>query len=157
MFQADHFKIKLLNQLASCIANLINFNIDLFIHHGLNSADWMWLTMTELCFCRNHFMQLVFGAIVLLGNATLAMDVLPVLTIFEPDGNHILWPIIFLFINLGFYQLSCTTNPGEITKDNVDSYLAVYKADNLLYKPGAQCQTCKIVKPARSKHCSKCW
>ena len=52
----------------------------------------------------------------LLGNATLAMDVLPVLTIFEPDANHTWRPIFLLFINLGLYHLCCASDPGVVSR-----------------------------------------
>lgn len=107
-------------------------------------------------YTRNHMMQLVFAGLVLLGNAVVAVDVLPLLYMFEPDTQHIYWPMALCFTNLAFYQLSCRTDAGQITKNNVDALVTVYKADGVLYKEGAQCRTCNIVKPARSKHCSLC-
>ncbi|XP_076451430.1 palmitoyltransferase ZDHHC4-like [Babylonia areolata] len=109
-----------------------------------------------LFYTRNRVMQLVFGTLMFLGYVTLVVDVLPVLTIFEPDNNHIFWPIFLLSINLVFYHLSCTADPGEVTRHNVDFLVGVYKVDDVFYKPGSQCATCKLAKPARSKHCSFC-
>jgi hypothetical protein len=131
-----------------------------FVISETTSCRWCLLFQKPLhaggvCCFRNHFMQVVFGSLVMLGHAVLIIDILPVLTLFETDGNHTLVPLTLLFTNLLFYQLSCTSNPGEITKHNVDALLTVYKADDFLYKPDVQCRTCKITKPARSKHCSK--
>ncbi|KAJ3447861.1 palmitoyltransferase swf1 [Anaeramoeba flamelloides] len=43
------------------------------------------------------------------------------------------------------------TDPGIITKDNVEDHISRYPYDNQLYYP-TECRTCKMQKPARSKH-----
>ncbi|XP_059156531.1 palmitoyltransferase ZDHHC4-like [Physella acuta] len=105
---------------------------------------------------RNHVMQLVFGLLVLGGNFILILDVLPLLYIFEPETNHILLPLVLLFTNAAAFHLSCTANPGHITPSNAAIYASLYKADGTMYTTGVECQTCRLVKPARSKHCRVC-
>ena len=100
-------------------------------------------------------MQVVFGAGVLLGHASLAVDVLPILIIFHPETSHILLSIILVFVNLAFYHLSCTSDPGVVSKLNVDTLLNVYKADGTLYKGDTHCRTCDHLKVPRSQHCSE--
>lgn len=53
------------------------------------------------------------------------------------------------------YYMACSADPGIITHDNLQKHLDYYKYDGLIYKPKT-CITCKMQKPARSKHCSMC-
>ncbi|KAI9499326.1 DHHC palmitoyltransferase-domain-containing protein [Zychaea mexicana] len=53
------------------------------------------------------------------------------------------------------YYFACATDPGIVTKDNIQQFLDHYQYDGLLYEP-KDCTTCHIPKPARSKHCSMC-
>ena len=48
------------------------------------------------------------------------------------------------------------SNPGKITKENVKEICEKYDYDNIMYIKDKMCKTCKIPKPARSKHCSLC-
>ncbi|XP_005092976.1 palmitoyltransferase ZDHHC4 [Aplysia californica] len=105
---------------------------------------------------RNHVMQFMFGILVVGGNVILMMDVMPLLYIFEPEENHMFLPMVFLFVNLAAFHLSCATDPGHITSSNVAMLASLYKADGIMFKAGSQCSTCKLAKPARSKHCSIC-
>lgn len=50
------------------------------------------------------------------------------------------------------FLATAKSNPGIVTPNNVDACLNAYPFDNVLYT-SRMCETCKIIKPARSKHC----
>lgn len=62
------------------------------------------------------------------------------------------------FMILGYisFLLACWTNPGIIKKSNLKSALNKFEYDGVMFKKNNECSTCRIPKPARSKHCSLC-
>mmetsp|Transcript_73470 Transcript_73470/g.192680 ORF Transcript_73470/g.192680 Transcript_73470/m.192680 type:complete len:390 (-) Transcript_73470:47-1216(-) len=50
---------------------------------------------------------------------------------------------------------ACTVDPGTLTPANVEDLCEFYQWDNTIFV-SAQCGTCQLLKPARSKHCSMC-
>lgn len=58
-------------------------------------------------------------------------------------------------VGILLFLLTSFTDPGTIKAENVSQYLAAYPYDNIIFSE-KECSTCKIPKPARSKHCSIC-
>ncbi|MCL7034790.1 hypothetical protein MKW94_020721 [Papaver nudicaule] len=63
----------------------------------------------------------------------------------------------FLAVGVGvvLFLLTSFSEPGTVNAENVTQYLSAYPYDNIIFTE-KQCTTCKIPKPARSKHCSIC-
>ncbi|XP_004494652.1 probable protein S-acyltransferase 17 [Cicer arietinum] len=58
-------------------------------------------------------------------------------------------------VGILLFLLTSFSDPGTIKSENVSQYLAAYPYDNIIFSE-KECSTCKIPKPARSKHCSIC-
>ncbi|XP_033975311.1 probable palmitoyltransferase ZDHHC4 [Trematomus bernacchii] len=65
-------------------------------------------------------------------------------------------PYILLVIKSLCFYLCIRRDPGTVTKKKIASQLHIYPYDRRLFHPGVSCETCKLVKPARSKHCRVC-
>ncbi|KAL7133202.1 hypothetical protein ABFS83_12G124300 [Erythranthe nasuta] len=63
----------------------------------------------------------------------------------------------FLAVGVGIllFLLTSFSDPGVVNSANVSQYLSAYPYDNIIFSE-KECSTCKIPKPARSKHCSIC-
>ncbi|KAK2533594.1 Zdhhc4 [Columba guinea] len=68
----------------------------------------------------------------------------------------LLLPYVLLAGSTGGFLLCSRTDPGIITKSNHASLVKMYAYDGVLFQKGVTCPTCKMEKPARSKHCSLC-
>ncbi|GMY12343.1 probable protein S-acyltransferase 17 isoform X1, partial [Fagus crenata] len=53
------------------------------------------------------------------------------------------------------FLLASFTDPGTVKAENVSQYISAYPYDDVVYSE-KECSTCKIPKPASSKHCSIC-
>nr|XP_028562751.1 probable palmitoyltransferase ZDHHC4 isoform X1 [Podarcis muralis] len=74
----------------------------------------------------------------------------------EFSSHFLFLPYLLLAVNIGFFILCCKTNPGTITKSNQVQFLHAYAYDGVMFEKGVECSTCKVRKPARSKHCGVC-
>ncbi|KRX07062.1 hypothetical protein PPERSA_08739 [Pseudocohnilembus persalinus] len=78
----------------------------------------------------------------------------------NPEISYIHKYIAFFFSMFAFYTYYkvCKVGPGEITNYNVKSYVKKFehRYDGVLFQKKNECTTCKLEKPARSKHCTVC-
>ena len=69
------------------------------------------------------------------------------------EYNHYIIMFMMIICQLSFIK-ACRSEAGECDANTYETCRIPY--DNLMYKPGVECTSCKIIKPARSKHCSVC-
>ncbi|RCH84831.1 hypothetical protein CU097_005392 [Rhizopus azygosporus] len=122
---------------------------------GKNNVDRLSKAWFYCCESRNPFLQIFF---VLLSSASILCFLKFAMPHFP--GPYLHWihnaiiPIQIIWLYVSYY-IVCTANPGIITPKNIKAHLDYYKYDRLIYAP-KDCSTCKLQKPARSKHCSMC-
>ncbi|KAH9296839.1 hypothetical protein KI387_028521, partial [Taxus chinensis] len=71
------------------------------------------------------------------------------------SGIHWYTSMIAVLVGIILFTITSFSDPGTINAKNVSGYLSAYSYDGIIYTE-KQCATCKIPRPARSKHCSIC-
>lgn len=106
-----------------------------------------------ILFTRNPCVQLLYGFLVIGGSSIYTFKVIP---FFDEINIFSIVEYVFIAINVTLFWICSTKDPGAITAAHHAEYMKDYEPDGVYYSTAQDCYTCKLVKPARSKHCSIC-
>ena len=106
-------------------------------------------------FKRHPIVQIAYVALVMGGFGTFVAYGYPHMPNLFMAGYHkYLGAVVFAACVVTFVAAS-VVDPGIITPANAGAYGRLYPVDDIMYEL-RDCATCKLTKPARSKHCRVC-
>ena len=101
-----------------------------------------------ILFSRNPCFQLLYCLLMTYGVIVYTVRVVPYFEILNAFG---ITTYVLIVINFSFFGVCSVKDPGVITSANHAVYMNEYK-----HHTDVECYTCRLIKPARSKHCCKC-
>ncbi|CAH1795546.1 unnamed protein product [Owenia fusiformis] len=144
------FKTGLLGEIRNTLIKVSDLLVPELCWKLLEGINWRLFKQ------RTMFFQVVYMFLLFLGYFEFVVEVLPFLHYFYEQENHINVPIFNFLTLVTLLVISSISNPGIITEKNVRGHVKYWGTDGLVYWENTQCATCKLPKPARSKHCSLC-
>eukprot|EP00762_Andalucia_godoyi_P001870 ANDGO_06010.mRNA.1 putative protein S-acyltransferase 17 len=102
---------------------------------------------------RNPLMAIVYNMLIATGYFAFVYSAQPLIPNPSISSLHIVFTPCACAVGFNLFLLIVMSNPGVVTAENVSRIMKNYPYDGILYGPGAICPTCKLPKPARSKHC----
>ncbi|KAJ8636518.1 hypothetical protein MRB53_010785 [Persea americana] len=111
----------------------------------------------EQCCCDrpNPTLQIIYFAIVGVTYFFIAKSSFVYIPGCYISGVHRYTSLLAVGVGVLLFLLTSFSDPGTVTAENVSGYISVYPYDNIIYTE-KECYTCKIPRPARSKHCRVC-
>ncbi|XWS64609.1 hypothetical protein CRYUN_Cryun05aG0017900 [Craigia yunnanensis] len=103
----------------------------------------------------NPILQIIYLAIIGATYYIIAKTSFSYIPGYYLSGIHRYTSMLAVGIGILLFLLTSFSDPGTVKAENVSQYLSAYPYDNIIYTE-KECSTCKLPKPARSKHCSIC-
>eukprot|EP00928_Gymnodinium_smaydae_P066222 TRINITY_DN49261_c0_g1_i1.p1 TRINITY_DN49261_c0_g1~~TRINITY_DN49261_c0_g1_i1.p1 ORF type:complete len:382 (+),score=44.97 TRINITY_DN49261_c0_g1_i1:174-1319(+) len=122
---------------------------------GKRAPEYLDRIWTYLCYTCNPLVQLFYLLIVGGGYIVFVYYGYPHLPNKYVGAEHKYAGFLVFLCCISTWWKACRTDPGMVTPENVDNFLEHYKFDEIIFS-AHECETCQLVKPARSKHCSLC-
>ncbi|XP_044498650.1 probable protein S-acyltransferase 17 [Mangifera indica] len=103
----------------------------------------------------NPILQIIYLAIIAGTYYFIAKSCFSYIPGYYLSGIHRYTSLLGVVVGVILFLLTSFTDAGTVNAENVSQYLSAYPYDNIIFTE-KECSTCKIPKPARSKHCSIC-
>ncbi|XP_028770742.1 probable protein S-acyltransferase 17 isoform X2 [Neltuma alba] len=103
----------------------------------------------------NPILQILYLVIISITYYLIVKFSFPYIPSYYLSGIHRYASLLAVAVGVLLFLLTSFSDPGIINVGNVSQHLSSYPYDNMIYSE-KECPTCKIPKPARSKHCSIC-
>lgn len=114
------------------------------------------LSVENFCCDRpNPILQVVYLAIIGATYYFIVQSTFSYIPGYYISGVHRYTSLLAVGVGVVLFLLTSFSDPGTVKAENVSKYLSAYPYDNIIYSE-KECSTCRIPKPARSKHCSIC-
>ncbi|XP_075509043.1 putative protein S-acyltransferase 17 isoform X4 [Primulina tabacum] len=128
-----------------------------FIHFACGSCGSnAMLSVEYYCWDRpNPILQLIYFLIIGATYYFIANSSFSYFPGYYLSGVHRYTSFLAVGVGILLFLLTSFSDPGTVSSANVSQYISAYPYDNIIFSE-KECSTCKIPKPARSKHCSIC-
>ncbi|WVY93475.1 hypothetical protein V8G54_032563 [Vigna mungo] len=103
----------------------------------------------------NPLLQIIYIVIISVTYYFVAKSCFAYIPGYYLSGIHRYTSLLAVAVGILLFLLTSFSDPGTVNAENVSNYISAYPYDNIIYSE-KECSTCKIPKPARSKHCSIC-
>ncbi|KAJ7978037.1 S-acyltransferase [Quillaja saponaria] len=103
----------------------------------------------------NPILQIIYLAIISVTYYFIAKSSFMYIPGYYLSGIHRYTSFLAVAVGIMVFLLTSFSDPGTVKAESVSQYLSAYPYDNIIFTE-KECSTCKIPKPARSKHCSIC-
>ncbi|XP_047152470.1 probable protein S-acyltransferase 17 isoform X1 [Vigna umbellata] len=103
----------------------------------------------------NPLLQIIYIVIISVTYYFVAKSCFAYIPGYYISGIHRYTSLLAVAVGILLFLLTSFSDPGTVNAENVSNYISAYPYDNIIYSE-KECSTCKIPKPARSKHCSIC-
>jgi len=107
-----------------------------------------------MCYQKNPILQIVYLTLMGVNAFLFFMYLFPLIPNVAVPIYHKVASVLALSLAYISYWKACFANPGIITTENQDQFLASFDYDSALYFPDRKCHTCGTERVPRSKHCA---
>lgn len=111
---------------------------------------------TACCQKSNPTVQVLFIFLVISAYYCIWKEVFPMLPVPGVSVWHKYTGTLCTLLCLACFAAASFADAGTITPLNAAAHCALYPPDGQLFEEGAECSSCGVMKPGRSKHCRSC-